>query len=349
MNMSIGTNFGGLFSKDIAIDLGTATTLLYVQGEGIVLYEPSVTAYDVDDKSIQAVGEEAWAMLGKTPQALAVEHPLSGGVITDSYLAAEMLRRFIAKVCQKSLLKPRVMVCVPADITDVEQRAVIEACSQAGARRVYIIEEPIAAAIGAGCDISLARGMLIVDIGGGTTDVAAISLGQAVISRSIKTAGDSFTQAVIDYMQKRYNLNIGQPTAEKIKREVGCVFPRERIVSVTICGTDTQSGLPRTAVINSDEIREAFDGVVGEVIQAIKDTLEDTPPELLNDILEDGILLTGGGAKIYGLDKRLRIETGIKIFLAQDMDACVIKGAGVALDSVGRRNVDAAHTYYKTI
>lgn len=347
--MNIGANFGGLFSKDIAIDLGTATTLLYVQGDGIVLYEPSVVAYDAGDKSMQAVGEEAWAMMGKNPQALAVERPLSGGVITDSYLAEEMLRRFLAKVCQKSLLKPRVMVCVPADITDVEQRAVIEACQQAGARRVYIIEEPIAAAIGAGCDISLARGMLIVDIGGGTTDVAAISLGKAVISRSIKTAGDSFTQAVIEYVQKRYSLHIGEPTAEKIKKEIGCVFPRERIESISVYGTDAQSGLPRSATINSDEIREAFDGVVGEIIQAIKDTLEDTPPELLNDILEDGILLTGGGAKIYGLDKRLRLETGIKIFLAQDMDACVIKGAGIALESVGRRKVDAAHTYYKTV
>lgn len=347
--MKIGANFGALFSKDIAIDLGTATTLLYVQGDGIVLYEPSVATYDARDKSIQAVGEEAWAMMGKNPQALAVERPLSGGVITDSYLAEEMLRRFIAKVCQKSLLKPRVMVCVPADITDVEERAVIEACQQAGARRVYIIEEPIAAAIGAGCDISLARGMLIVDIGGGTTDVAAISLGKAVISRSIKTAGDSFTWAVIEYVQKRYSLNIGEPTAEKIKKEIGCVFPRERIESISVYGTDAQSGLPRSATINSDEIREAFDSVVNQIIQAIKDTLEDTPPELLNDILEDGILLTGGGAKIYGLDKRLRLETGIKIFLAQDMDACVIKGAGIALDSVGRRNVDAAHTYYKTV
>lgn len=347
--MKIGANFGALFSKDIAIDLGTATTLLYVQGDGIVLYEPSVATYDAGDKSIQAVGEEAWAMMGKNPQALAVERPLSGGVITDSYLAEEMLRRFIAKVCQKSLLKPRVMVCVPADITDVEERAVIEACQQAGARRVYIIEEPIAAAIGAGCDISLARGMLIVDIGGGTTDVAAISLGKAVISRSIKTAGDSFTWAVIEYVQKRYSLNIGEPTAEKIKKEIGCVFPRERIESISVYGTDAQSGLPRSATINSDEIREAFDSVVNQIIQAIKDTLEDTPPELLNDILEDGILLTGGGAKIYGLDKRLRLETGIKIFLAQDMDACVIKGAGIALDSVGRRNVDAAHTYYKTV
>lgn len=347
--MEFGINWGSLFSKDIAIDLGTDTTLLCVQGEGIVLYEPSVVAYDVDNRSIQAVGEAAWEMVGRNPKSLVVERPLSGGVITDTYLTEEMLRHFIAKACKKSLLKPRVMVSVPSGITDVEERAVIAACHQAGARRVYIIESPIAAAIGAGCDISLARGMLLVDIGGGTTDVAAISLGKAVISRSIKTAGNAFTQAVIDYMYKNNNLYIGEPTAEKIKQEIGCVFPREKLESMAVYGTDAQTGLPRSAVVNSDEIREAFNDVVEEIIQAIKNTLEDTPPELLNDILEDGILLTGGGAKIYGLEKRLRIETGIKIFLAQDMDACVIRGAGIALDSVGRRNVDAAHTYYKTV
>lgn len=347
--MRIDANFGGLFSKDIAIDLGTATTLLYVQGDGIVLYEPSVVAYDVDDRSLQAVGEDAWQMLGKNPKSLTVERPLAGGVITDLELTEGMLRRFIGKVCQKSILKPRVMVCIPADITDVEERAVIAACQQAGARKVYLIEEPIAAAIGAGCDISLARGMLIVDIGGGTTDVAAISLGKAVISRSIKTAGSTFTQSVIDFMQKKYSLLIGEATAEKMKQKIGCAFPKERTETICVYGADLQTGLPRSATVTSDELREAIEPVTAEIVRVIRETLEDTPPELLNDILEDGILLTGGGAKLYGLDKRLRIELGIKIFLAQDMDACVIKGAGIALDSVGRRNVDAAHTYYKTV
>ena len=344
--MNIGSFLSRLFSKDLAIDFGTANTLIYLQGNGVVLYEPSIVAYDTADRKILAVGEEAQAMRGKTPQVMEVRRPLSGGVITDFYLGSELLKRLIEKICKRSFIKPRVMICVPSTITGVEQSALIDACHQAGARKVYLIEEPIAAAVGAGCDISLARGMLIADIGSGTTDIAAISLGNPVVSRSIKTAGEEFTEAVVSYVRQKYNLIIGTPTAERIKMEIGCVFPRERLLYATACGSDAATGMPRSVTLNSDELREAFDPAVNAIVQVIKSALEDTPPALLNDILEDGILLTGGGAKLYGLEKRLKMETGIKIFLAQDMDLCVIKGAGIALESLGK-NIDAAHTYYK--
>lgn len=344
--MNIGAYVSRMFSKDLAIDLGTANTLIYLQGTGIVLQEHSIVAYDKADRKILAVGEEAYAMRGKEPQMMEVQRPLSNGVVTDFYLTAELLKHLIEKVCQRSFIKPRVMICVPSTITGVEQTALIDACHQAGARKVFLIEEPIAAAVGAGCDISLARGMLIADIGSGTTDIAAISLGNPVVSRSIKTAGEEFTEAVISYVRQKYNLIIGVPTAARIKKEIGCVFPRERLLYATASGCDAATGALRSITLNSDELREAFDPAVNAIVQVIKSTLEDTPPDLLNDILEDGILLTGGGAKLYGLDKRLKIETGIKIFLAQEMDLCVIKGAGIALESLGK-NIDAAHTYYK--
>lgn len=336
-----------LFSNDIGIDLGTATVLVYVKDKGIVLKEPSVVAIDMNTQKLYAVGEEARRMLGRTPDSIRAIRPLADGVISDYYLTEEMIKYFINKVCKRRLFKPRIMICVPSGVTEVEQRAVIDAARQAGARKVYLIEEPIAAAIGAGVDISKPRGMMIVDIGGGTTDVAVISLGSIVTSRSAKTAGDEFDDAVIKYIRKKYSLNIGARTAEDVKISIGCVYPREKDISVDIRGGSLLSGLPETITVSSEEIREAFEDVVAEIIEAVKNVLEETPPELVGDILEDGILLTGGGALISGLDKRLKHETGIDVFLAEDIVSCVAKGSGLALDNIDILQEDPTHTYYK--
>lgn len=335
-----------LFSNDIGIDLGTATVLVYVKGKGIVLKEPSVVAIDVHTNKLHAVGEEARRMLGRTPDAIQAIRPLADGVISDYYLTEQMIKAFIGKVCKRRLFKPRIMICVPSGVTEVEQRAVIDAAHQAGARKVYIIEEPIAAAIGAGVDISQPRGMMIVDIGGGTTDVAVISLGSIVTSRSIKVAGDEFDEAVIKYIRKKYSLNIGARTAEDVKISVGCVYPREKNISIDIRGGSLLTGLPQTITVSSEEIREAFEDVVVEIIDAVKNVLEETPPELVGDILEDGVLLTGGGALVHGLDKRLKRETGIEVYLAEDIVSCVAKGSGLALDNMDVLS-DPTHIFYK--
>lgn len=335
-----------VFSNDIGIDLGTSTVLVYVKGKGIVLKEPSVVAVDVYTNKIYAVGEEARRMLGRTPDAIQAIRPLADGVISDYYLTEQMLKAFIGKVCKRRLIKPRIMICVPSGVTEVEQRAVIDAAHQAGARKVYIIEEPIAAAIGAGADISRPRGMMVVDIGGGTADIAVISLGSIVYSRSIKTAGDEFDDAVIKYIRKKYSLNIGARTAEDVKISIGCVYPRERDISIQIRGGSLLTGLPQTIEITSEEIREAFEDVACEIIDAVKDVLENTPPELVGDILEDGILLTGGGSLVYGLDKRITKETGIHAILADDIVSCVAKGSGAALEHIDVIS-DPTHTFYK--
>lgn len=335
-----------VFSNDIGIDLGTATVLVYVQGKGIVLKEPSVVAVDVYNNKIHAVGEEARRMLGRTPDSIQAIRPLADGVISDYYLTEQMLKAFINKVCKRRLIKPRIMICVPSGVTEVEQRAVIDAARQAGARSVYIIEEPIAAAIGAGLDISRPRGMMVVDIGGGTADIAVISLGSIVYSRSIKTAGDEFDDAVIKYIRRKYSLNIGARTAEDVKISIGCVYPRERDISVKIRGGSLLTGLPQTIEVSSEEIREAFEDVSCEIIDAVKDVLEHTPPELVGDILEDGILLTGGGSLVYGLDKRITEETGIEAIIADDIVSCVAKGTGAALEHLDSM-ADTTHTYYK--
>jgi len=335
-----------LFSNDIGIDLGTATVLVYVKGKGIVLKEPSVVAVDVYTNKIYAVGEAARKMLGRTPDAIQAIRPLADGVISDYYLTEQMLRAFINKVCKRRLIKPRIMICVPSGVTEVEQRAVIDAARQAGARKVYLIEEPIAAAIGAGADISKPRGMMVVDIGGGTADIAVISLGSIVYSRSIKTAGDEFDEAVIKYIRKKYSLNIGSRTAEDVKISIGCVYPRERDISINIKGGSLLTGLPQNIEVTSEEIREAFEDVATEIIDAVKDVLEHTPPELVGDILEDGILLTGGGSLVYGLDKRITKETGIQAILADDIVSCVAKGSGAALEHIDVMS-DTTHTYYK--
>jgi len=339
-------NLVKVFSNDIGIDLGTSTVLVYVKGKGIVLKEPSVVAVDSYSGRIYAVGEEARKMLGRTPDVIQAIRPLADGVISDYDLTEQMLKAFINKVCKRRLIKPRIMICVPSGVTEVEQRAVVDAARQAGARKVYLIEEPIAAAIGAGIDISRPRGMMVVDIGGGTADVAVISLGSIVVSRSIKVAGDEFDDAVVKYIRKKYSLNIGLRTAEDVKINIGCVYPRDKALSMEIRGGSLLTGLPQTITITSEEIREAFEDAFVEIIDAVKLVLEETPPELVGDILEDGILLTGGGSLVSGLDKRLEKETGIKFILAEDIVACVAKGAGIAIEEIDNYS-DPTHIYYK--
>ena len=325
-------NFFKRFSNDIGIDLGTSSVLIYVKDKGIVLKEPSVVAVDLHTGKLAAVGEEARRMLGRAHEAIQVVRPLSDGVISDYDLTEQMLKYFIARVTRNKFFKPRVMICVPSGVTEVEQRAVRDAALQAGAKKVKLIEEPLAAAIGADLDISRPRGIFVIDIGGGTTDIATISLSDIVISKSIKTAGDEFDNAVIDYVKKQYSLQIGVRTAEEVKCSIGCVYPRPTDISIEIRGGSILTGLPQTIQVRSEEIRYAFEPVVQEIISAVKEVLENTPPELIGDILEDGALITGGGGLVYGLDKRLSDETCLNIRVAEDPVSCVAKGAGAALE-----------------
>lgn len=343
--MNVNSVFNNVFSNDLGIDLGTDRTRIYAAGSGIVLDEPSAVAVNVHTGEVVAAGSKAREMLGKTPEALTVVCPVENGVISDFNLAAEMLKSFLSGVFKRNLLKPRIMMNIGAGATGVERRAVIDAARLAGARRVYAMESTLAAASGAGCDISLARGMLIADIGAGQTNIASISLGHAVISRSVRTAGNSFTAAIVRLLRDKYKLEIGINTAEAVKREIGCVYPYPEIRRTEVFGSDMSSGMPASVTVSSEEIREACDTCIDELVSGIRHALEDTPPELASDILEDGILISGGGAKIYGLDKRLRLEMSIKVFLAEDMDLCVIKGIGEALGKIDTET-DAAHTYY---
>lgn len=323
--------------QDIGIDLGTATVLVYIKGKGIVLSEPSVVALDKNTDKILAVGEEARRMLGRTPGNIVAIRPLREGVISDYNITERMLKYFINKVCgNKSfrLFKPRIMVCVPSGVTEVERRAVIDAAIQAGARKTYLIEEPIAAAIGAGIDISKACGSMVVDVGGGTTDIAVISFGGTVISTSIKIAGDKFDEAIVRYMRKKHNIMIGERTAEDLKINIGSVFPRVKEVSMEIRGRNLVSGLPKTISVMSSDIMEALEEPVSSIIEAVHSVLEKTPPELAADIGDRGIVLTGGGSLIYGMDKLLQQKTGINVIIAEDAVSCVALGTGEALNNI---------------
>ena len=325
------------FGQDIGIDLGTATVLVYIKGKGIVLREPSVVAIDKNTNKLLAVGEEARRMLGRTPGNIVAIRPLREGVISDYDITERMLKYFINKVCASKmfkLFKPRIMVCVPSGVTEVERRAVIDAAMQAGARKTYLIEEPIAAAIGAGIDISKACGSMVVDIGGGTTDIAVISLGGTVVSTSIKVAGDKYDEAIVRYMRKKHNIMIGERTAEELKINVGTVFPRIQEVSMDIRGRNLISGLPKTITITSSEMMEALEEPVSNVVEAVHSVLEKTPPELAADISDRGIVMTGGGSLIYGLDKLLQEKTGINVIIADDAISCVALGTGKALDNI---------------
>jgi len=322
------------FGQDIGIDLGTATVLVYVKGKGIVLSEPSVVAIDNNTNRLLAVGEEARRMLGRTPGNIVAIRPLRDGVISDYDITERMLKYFLKKVCHRRIFKPRVIICVPSGVTEVEERAVIDAALQAGARKTYLIEEPIAAAIGAGIDISKACGSMVVDIGGGTTDIAVISLGGIVVSNSIKVAGDKFDEAIVRYIRKKYNIMIGERTAEEMKIKIGCVYPREKEVSIDIRGRSLISGLPKTSTVTSNEMMEAFEEPVSQIVEAVHSVLERTMPELVGDISTRGIVLTGGGSLIYGLDKLLQEKIGINVIIADQAVSCVAIGTGKALENI---------------
>ena len=322
---------------DIGIDLGTASVLIYIKGKGIVLREPSVVAIDKKTDRILAVGEEARRMLGRTPGNIVACRPLRDGVISDYHVTERMLKYFLSKVTASSffrLFKPRVMICVPSGVTEVEKRAVEDAAVQAGARKTYLIEEPIAAAIGAGIDITKACGSMVVDVGGGTTDIAVISLGGTVVSTSIKVAGDKFDEAIVRYMRKKHNIMIGERTAEDLKVSIGTVFPRPQEVSMDIRGRNLVSGLPKTITVTSTELMDALEEPVYSVVEAVHSVLERTPPELAADISDRGIVMTGGGSLVYGLDKLLQHKTGIDVIIADDAVSAVALGTGKVLDNL---------------
>ncbi len=322
------------FVRDIGIDLGTASVLVYVQGKGVVLREPSVVAIDKTTGRLLKVGTEARRMLGRTPGNIVALRPLRDGVISDYDMTERMLREFIRKVAPVRLFKPRVVICVPSGITEVEERAVIDAGIQAGARKVYLIEEPVAAAIGAGIDIAQPEGHMIVDIGGGTTDVAVISLSGVVESTSIKIAGDQFDDAVIRYIRRKHNVLIGSRTAEELKISLGCVFPRPEEQTVEVTGHDQMTGLPRVISVSSSEMIEAFEEPAQRIVDAIHGVLERTPPELVADISTNGIVMTGGGSLVWGFDQLVESHTGIETHVADDAISCVAYGTGKSLESI---------------
>ena len=323
-----------LFSSDIGIDLGTATVLVYVKGKGVVLNEPSVVAVDKVSGKILAVGEEAQSMLGRTPGNIVAIRPLREGVISDYEMTERMIKEFIAKVQGIHLFKPNVVICVPSIITEVEERAVIDAGTQAGAKRVFLVEEPVAAAIGAGIDIAKPDGHMVVDIGGGTSEVAVISLGGIVASRSVRVGGDEFDSAIIQYVKKKYNLLIGDRTAENIKIQIGSAYPYEDEQPMEIKGRNLVDGLPKNMMLHPEEVREALADSIMSVLDAIRTTLERTPPELSADIIDHGITLTGGGAMLRGLDQLISKETGMPVQVAENPLDCVAAGTGKLLENL---------------
>jgi rod shape-determining protein MreB len=324
------------FKDEVGIDLGTANVLVYIKGKGIVLNEPSVVAISDDTNEILAVGEEARKMLGRTPANIIAVRPLKDGVISDYDITERMLKYFIRKSCGGSrFFKPRIMICVPSGVTEVEKRAVIEAATQAGGKSVFLMEEPVAAAIGAGLDITGPDGKMVIDIGGGTSDVAVISLGTIVTSQSVKVAGDSLDDAIIKYMRKEHKLFIGERTAEQMKMTVGTAFPREQQVFYACKGRDLVTGLPKSVDVGSDEMLEALDEPLQIICEAVHQVLENTPPELAADISTTGIVITGGGALLDGIDKRIKKRTGIDVYIADEPKNCVAIGTGKALNSLG--------------
>ena len=322
------------WGQDIGIDLGTATVIAYVKGKGIVLREPSVDAVDSNTNDVLAVGREARRMLGRTPGNIVATRPLREGVISNYTVTERMLKYFISRVCGRFVFAPRIMICIPSQVTEVEKKAVIDAATQAGARKVYLIEEPIAAAIGAGIDISKPCGNMVVDIGGGTTDIAVISLGGSVVSTSLKVAGDKFDEYIVKYIKKKHNIMIGERTAEDLKINIGCVYPKIQDTEMDIRGRDLIDGLPKTVTVYSSEMLEALIEPALMIVDAVHSVLERTPPELAADISDKGIYMTGGGCLVDGLDKLLQEKTGINVMIAQDAISCVALGTGKALDTL---------------
>ncbi len=323
-----------LLGRDMAVDLGTANTLVYVRGRGIILNEPSVVAVDVKDGKPLAVGAEAKRMIGRTPSNIQAIRPLKDGVIADFEICEKMLRYFIHRVHQRRFAKPRMVICVPSGITGVEQRAVMEAAEFAGARKAYIIEEPMAAAIGAGLPIHEPSGNMVVDIGGGTTEVAVISLGGIVTSQSIRVGGDELDEALVAFVKKEFQLALGERTAEEIKIQLGSAYPLEKELRAEIRGRDLVTGLPKTVVISTEQIRQAIEEPVQAIVDAVKVTLDRTPPELASDLMEQGIVLTGGGALLNGIAQRLEVETNMPIIVANDPLNCVALGSGMCLEEL---------------
>jgi rod shape-determining protein MreB len=324
----------GLFSNDIGIDLGTANTLVFVKDQGIVLREPSVVAVRAGTSQVLAVGDEAKRMLGRTPGNIVAVRPLKDGVIADFEMTESMLRHFITKVNSRKWVRPRVVIAVPSGITEVEKRAVKESAAHAGAREVYLIEEPMAAAIGVGLPVQDAAGNMIIDIGGGTTEVALISLSGIVFSRSVRVAGDELDEAIAGYMKRAYNLMIGERTAEEIKIKIGSAYPMEKEVAMEVKGRDLVAGLPKTLTITSQEVREALLEPISTIVESVRVTLERCPPELSADLVDRGLVLAGGGALLRGLDKLLQEETGLPVHIAEDPLSAVAEGTGRALSEI---------------
>lgn len=335
-----------MFGNDISIDLGTATVQVYIKNKGIVLREPTVIAVNTDTNEICGVGNDALAMLGRTPPNIQAVRPLIDGVISSFTLTQEMIRYFLSKIISKISGHPRIMMCVPSGVTDVEQRAVIESARDVGAKDIYIIEEPVAAALGAGFDISRAHGTMVVDIGGGTTDIAVMSLGGIVVSRSLKIAGDEFNDAVARYMKKEMGLLIGPRTAERLKIDIGSVILREKELISEAKGINITTGLPQSVMVSSNNLYPEFDEFVFNICERVREVLEETPPELHGDIIDDGIIMTGGGSLIYGLDRRISEASGVKCRVCDDAVDCVAKGAGIALESIDTVT-DPTHIYHK--
>lgn len=338
----------GIFSSDLSIDLGTANTLIYVRDQGIVLDEPSVVAIRIHNgqKSIEAVGTEAKRMLGRTPGNITAIRPLKDGVIADFQVTEKMLQYFIAKVHKHSFMRPspRVLVCVPCKSTQVERRAIRESCLSAGAREVRLIEEPMAAAIGAGLDVEVASGSMVVDIGGGTTEIAIISLNGIVYSDSVRIGGDRFDEAIVSHVRRAYGSLIGDATAERIKEEIGCAFSGSTLREIDVRGRNLAEGVPRSFTLNSDEILEALQEPLANIVQAVKRALEQSPPELAADIAEKGIVLTGGGALLRDIDRLLSAETGLPVVIADDPLTCVARGGGKAMEIMDRHHLDLLST-----
>jgi len=320
------------FRMDIGIDLGTASVLVYIKGKGIVIQEPSVVAIDTNTNKILEVGEEARKMLGRTPGNIVAIRPLRDGVISDFDITEKMLKYFIKKAVGNSMVKPRVIICVPSGVTEVEKRAVLEASNNAGAKKTYLIEEPVAAAIGAGLDITKPSGHMIIDMGGGTTDIAVISLGGIVVSRSIKVAGDKCDEAIVRYVRKKYNVMIGLRSAEDLKINIGTAFPVEEEQYMEVRGRNLVTGLPVNLTISSSDLLEAMEETITSIADAVHSVLEKTPPELAADISEKGIVMTGGGCLVHGLDKLISKRTGLDVAIAEDAVSCVAKGTGQSLE-----------------
>ena len=331
-----------MFTRDIGVDLGTANTLVCVKGKGIIMREPSVVAYDVRNDAVRAVGTEAKEMIGRTPGSIVAVRPLKDGVIADFDVTAAMLKRFIKQALKGSFFsRVRMVVCIPAGVTEVESRAVYDAAKQAGATDIDLVEEPMSAAVGAGLPIWDATGSMVVDIGGGTSEVAVISLGDIVTSQSVRIAGDDLDEAIINYVRKKHNLLIGERTAEQIKIDIGSARPYEGETTIEIKGRNLVDGLPKNITISSEEVRDAMADPISQIIDAIRSTLEKTPPELSADIIDHGIMLTGGGALLRGLDVLLSQETGMPVHVAERPLDCVAEGAGKRLD------VNLPNNYYK--